>query len=217
MIFAVEKESVLELVCTQVENNFSLSSDERKEIEESFDEALNKCDRNFQLSVNKYFTREMGGVKTSFFNPFHSVEYMIFLYYLAHTIYKKEPSTLICDKLYYLNKMLNAVDIFYAVELPSHFSAEHPVGSVMGRAKYGENFYFYQNCTVGGVETKEGPVVYPVLGNNIVMCAKSAIIGRCKIGNNVKLGAGALVKNQDIPDNSLVFGQSPNLVIKIQK
>ncbi|WP_394370386.1 hypothetical protein [Phocaeicola dorei] len=43
------------------------------------------------------------------------------------------------------------------------------------------------------------------------------MLGESHIGNNVWIGAGALVKNTDIPDNSLVFGQSPNLIIKQRK
>jgi serine O-acetyltransferase len=43
------------------------------------------------------------------------------------------------------------------------------------------------------------------------------ILGNSKIGNNVILGAGACVKDQDIPDNSMVFGSSPNLIIKKKK
>ena len=46
------------------------------------------------------------------------------------------------------------------------------------------------------------------------MYANSSILGKCHIGKNVQIGAGALVKNQDVPDNSIVFGQSPNLIIK---
>lgn len=217
MIFEIEKSAILDLVCMQVKNIFTITDNEICEIEDSFEDALLKCDDNFQLSGNKYFTRQQDVIKVPYFNPFHSVEYMIFLYYLAHLIYKKGSTTPICDKLYYLNKMLNSVDLFYAIELPAHFSAEHPVGSVMGRAKYGDNLYFYQNCTVGGVETKDGSEVYPVLGDNLLMCANSAILGNCHIGNDVKLGAGAIIKNQDVPNNSLVFGQSPNLIIKNHK
>ena len=45
----------------------------------------------------------------------------------------------------------------------------------------------------------------------------SAIIGKCNVGDNVTIGAGAIVKDEDIPSNCLVFGQSSNLIIKQQK
>lgn len=113
------------------------------------------------------------------------------------------------DRLYFLDKMLNACDLFYEVELPDIFGLDHPVGSVMGRAKYSDYFSFGQNCSVGN---NRG--IYPKLGYHVRMCANTSIIGNCIIGNNVTIGANACVKDRDIPDNSLVFGQSPNLIIK---
>ena len=86
---------------------------------------------------------------------------------------------------------------------------DHPVGSVIGRAHYSNGFTFGQNCTVGN---NKG--IYPVIGENITLCANSAIIGNCHIGDNVTVGAYACVKDQDVPANSIVFGQSPNLIIK---
>lgn len=109
---------------------------------------------------------------------------------------------------------MNCVDLFYAIDLPDVFSAEHPVSSVMGRASYGNGFFFYQGCTVGGTMDKEGIIHYPIIGENVRMFSNSSILGKCIIGNNVKIGAGAIVKNQDVPDNTIVFGESPNLVIK---
>ncbi len=141
---------------------------------------------------------------------------MIFLYYLSHFLYKSGNIPCLSDKIYYLNKILHSVDLFYAIELPKHFGAEHPLGSVMGRAKYGDNFYFFQNCTVGGT-MKEGKEIYPIIGDNVQLCCNSGILGDCHIGNNVIIGAGCIVKNQNIPDYSIVFGSSPNLVIKINK
>lgn len=139
---------------------------------------------------------------------------MIFLYYLSHEIYVNTQNSILCDKIYYLNKIMNGVDLFYAIELPQKFGAEHPLGSVMGWAKYSEVFFFYQGCTVGGTVGKNAKIYYPVLGENVQMFANSSILGRCKVGDNVKIGAGALVKNEDIPSDSIVFGQSSNLIIK---
>ncbi len=107
---------------------------------------------------------------------------------------------------------MNACDLFYEVELPSYFKLDHPVGSVMGRAQYSDGFCFSQNCTVGN---NKG--IYPIIGKNVRMCANSSIIGNCHIGDNVVLGAGCGVKDEDIPSDSLVFGQSPRLVIKSKR
>ena len=115
----------------------------------------------------------------------------------------------VSDKLYALNKAMASVDLFYQVELPDIFTFDHPLGSVMGRASYSDYFTFSQGCTVGN---NRG--IYPRFGQSVFMLSDSKVIGDCEIGSNVIIGANAYVKDVDIPSNSLVFGQSPNLVIK---
>ena len=214
MIITITKGEILEQLYLQLSSHFLLSVEEKQFIRTYFDEALERCEYNFKQSVNKYYYRIEKGERVAFFNPYHSVQYMTFLYYLSNTLYKKGCSSILCDKLYYLNKILNSVDLFYAIELPDYYHADHPVGSVMGRAQYGYGFQFLQGCTVGGSYGKDGTLYYPVIEENVRMFANSSIIGRCHIGNNTQIGAGALVKNQDVSANSIVFGQSPNLIIK---
>lgn len=167
---------------------------------------------NFANSDNKYFSLETENGRIPRFDPLHSIQWMTFLYYLSHELYLRKSN--LCDNVYYLNKIMHSVDLFYAIELPDIWSAEHPLGSVMGRAKYSNGFFFYQGCTVGGTRDKENNLHYPVIEENVRMYANSSILGKCHIGRNAQIGAGALVKNQDVPENSIVFGQSPNLIIK---
>ncbi len=214
MVFAISKEDILAQLLMQLRSHFFISEDEKSIIEERFDYAIAACEENFSHSVNKYYYTELGEVKMSRFNPYHSVQYMTFLYYLSHDTYKNANVGHLSDKLYYLNKIFHSVDLFYAIDLPDHFGAEHPLGSVMGRAQYSNGFFFYQGCTVGGTYDKAGSIHYPVIEENVKMYANSSILGKCHIGKNAQIGAGALVKNQDVPDNSIVFGQSPNLIIK---
>lgn len=214
MVFIIPKEEILAQLLMQLKSHFFISEEEKAVIESRFDFALAACEENFSHSENKYYWIEDNGVRTSRFNPYHAIQYMIFLYYLSHDIYLNANVGQLCDKIYYLNKIFHSVDLFYAIDLPAHFGAEHPLGAVMGRAKYSNGFFFYHGCTVGGTKDKEGKLYYPVLEENVRMYANSSILGCCHIGRNVQIGAGALVKNQDVPDNSIVFGQSPNLIIK---
>lgn len=214
MVFTIPKEEILAQLLMQLKSHFFISEEEKSIIEERFDYAIAACEENFSHSLNKYYFTEVGGAKMCRFNPYHSVQYMTFLYYLSHDIYKNANSGQLCDKLYYLNKIFHSVDLFYAIDLPDHFGAEHPLGSVMGRAKYSNGFFFYQGCTVGGTRDKEGCLYYPELGENVHMFSNSSILGNCHIGNNVNIGAGCIVKNQDVPENCNAFGQSPYLIIK---
>lgn len=117
------------------------------------------------------------------------------------------------DYCYYLNKIMHANDWFYAIDLPVHFLVEHPLGSVLGRATYGDYLFVYQGTTVGG-NRSHGKLCYPVIGNNVILFANASILGNCKIGNNVVIAADTTVVNENVPDNCIVFGKSPYLTVK---
>lgn len=168
---------------------------------------LNKVEYCFNCNPNKYYHRN----GETYFNLFHAGQYTIFLYFYSREVYLAGNSSL-ADKIYYLNKIMNSCDLFYEVEMPDYFALDHPHGSVMGRAKYSEGFTFGQYSTVGNNNS-----IYPVIGKNCKMCMNSAIIGNCHIGDDVTIGAGAIVKDTNIPSNTIVFGQSPNLIIKHKK
>lgn len=46
------------------------------------------------------------------------------------------------------------------------------------------------------------------------MYSNTSILGDCHIGDNVIVDSGTLIKDENIPANSMVFGQSPNLIVK---
>lgn len=163
-----------------------------------------------ELSRNNRYVWRDGNVV---FSPMHSVQYSIFLYFLANDIYQT-GNVREADSIYYLNKIMNSVDWFYAIDLPEIFYAEHPLGSVLGRAKYGDRLFIYQGCTIGGSRNKEGILSYPVIGSNVLMYAGSSILGECRKGINVIISAGTRIVNRDIPSCSIVFGSTPNIDIK---
>lgn len=215
MIYGIEKQLILEQFIKQLQSLFIINDDEINVLYNYYENVLERCDYCFGLTPNKYYCNN--GV--AFFSPYITTQYTIFLYYYSNAIYRSEPMMVnLCDKIYYLNKVLNAVDLFYPVNLPDFFMCEHPVGSVIGGSgKIGNGFLFYQNCTVGGFHLKNGMIDYPIIGENVRMYANSMIIGKCVIGDNVKIGARTMIKNTDIPPNTTVFGQSPNLTLKLNK
>lgn len=204
----VDKELVTNLLVNQVKNiwNYDLS---RSIATEGVEVALNECEQTFSKYKNDT-------LKSSF-NPYHSVQYSIFLYYLSRYMYKNNHKKE-ADIIYYLNKNLNNVEWFYEVELPKYFGAEHPLGSVLGKARYGDYLFVYQGTTIGG-NRREGTLYYPKLGRNVIMYAHSSIIGNCDIGNNVIIAANTHIINKDIPDNCIVYGRDRDIqiVLKTEK
>lgn len=197
------------LVAKQLNALFQFSENtERGMLKEGVHDALKRSEVCFAGAAkkSKYFCQD-GQI---YFNPFHSGQYTIFLYFLSHSIALRGADwKLLADRIYYLNKALNGLDLFYEVEMPKVFFLDHPVGTVMGRAKYGEFFSFSQCCTVGNNRGS-----YPIIGQNVLMHSGSKIVGNCCIGDNVVFSANTYVIDTDIPSCSLVFGASPNLVIK---
>lgn len=206
MIFEIPKEAIVKGMIHQLKSFFSISANEINIINTLSEDVLDRCNHCFSKNENKYYSKN----GESYFNPYHAGQYTIFLYFFSNTVFKKAKDYVrLADKIYYLNRTMNACDLFYEVDLPDIFMLDHPVGSVIGRGTFGNYFAFGQNCTVGNNRN-----IFPVIGEHVKMAANSLILGNCKIGNHVILGAGACVKDQDVPDNSLVFGSSPNLIIK---
>ncbi len=150
----------------------------------------------------KYFTE----AENTYFNHLQSDQYCMYLYMLANSIYKLEGINNISTKLYYLNKSLHSVDIYFTSNLPDIFLFVHPLSTILGRATFGNYFIAYQGCTVGCLN--EG--IFPTIGEHVIMYANASILGNCKIGNNVCIAAGVSVINREIPDNVIVLGTYPN-------
>ena len=72
----------------------------------------------------------------------------------------------------------------------------------------GADCRIYQNVTIGEKGQKA-----PRIGRSCLIGAGSVLIGNIKVGDNVKIGAGAVVFT-DIPDNSTVVSQAPRILIK---
>ena len=209
MNIAISHALLLSLLKKQLDNSFILTDNEEKCIERCLSETLIKTELCFSNTPNKYYTKN----NETYFSPYHSGQYSIFLYFLSRTVFEENSeNNILADKIYYLNKIMNSVDIYYEVKMPEIFMLDHPLGSVMGRAKYGNFFTFSQQCTIGN---NKG--VFPVIGKHVTMYSGSKIIGKCSIGNNVTIAANTYIKDTSIPDNSIVFGSSPNLTIKTKK
>jgi|JI6StandDraft_1071083.scaffolds.fasta_scaffold00857_2 serine O-acetyltransferase len=208
LIIEIGRERLFALVARQLGNLFEYeAATDEAALHRALDEALERSRFCFARNLNKYFRRD-GQVH---FSPFHSGQYCIFLYYLGHSLARQGASSL-ADRVYYLNRGLNGVDLFHQVALPEVFCVEHPLGAVIGRAQIGNYFFFAQGVTVGG---NKG--AYPVLGSRVTMLSNSKVVGKSVIGDNVILAANSYVKDAIIPANSIVFGQDRSLVIKENK
>lgn len=85
----------------------------------------------------------------------------------------------------------------------------HGFSTIIAAKSIGDNCKVYQQVTIGYNDGKK-----PVIGNNVEICCGAKIIGGVTIGNNVVVGANAVVIN-DVPDNSVVVGVPARVVKKL--
>lgn len=76
--------------------------------------------------------------------------------------------------------------------------------TVNENAVLGKDVTLFKGCTVGGVRSgsKAGT---PIIGNRVVLCCNSTVVGKIVIGDDVMIAPGAYV-NFDVPPNSVVIG-----------
>ena len=144
------------------------------------------------------------------FSPQNSDQYATFLYFLGNSAFRQGVGPDLPTKAYLLNKALHGVEIFYEVALPEKFLLVHPIGTVLGRATYGNYFTAYQGCAIGSNLTGE----YPIFGEGVAMFAGSRTIGQCRIGGNTMISTGTTVLNIDVPENSVAVTENGTLAIK---
>lgn len=148
--------------------------------------------------------------KENEFDHLHSSQYCIFLYYLANTIWKEAGDTELPTKLFILNKALNAIDMFYEIEMPVRFFIGHSVGIVLAKASYSDYLVLYQNSTVG---KNHGDA--PEIESGVIMYPNTAIIGKSLVRSGSVISQGVGVINRETPGNCLVFsGIGNSLVFK---
>ncbi len=83
---------------------------------------------------------------------------------------------------------------------------------VHSRTEIGERVIIGQNTTIG---RSLDPEDFPTIGNDVYISAGARIIGKITVGNNVIIGANAVV-NKDVPDNSIVVGVPARVIKQVE-
>lgn len=184
-------------------DNYKITS---RDIGGCLETTLERLEYCFYEVNDKYFPKKNN---TAEFNHLNSDHYSMFLYILSNTTFKDFKDQRVCTKIFLLNKCLHGIDVFYDVELPKIFLFAHPIGTVLGKAKYSDYFLVYQKCNVGGNKDK-----YPVLGKYLSMHPGAVILGNCNVGENCKIAAGSFLLDMDLENDSVYIGNPRDYIIK---
>lgn len=94
-------------------------------------------------------------------------------------------------------------EISYKTEIGKGACITHPVGVVVFAKKIGQGAWFHSGCVIG--QAHNGQADMPTIGDNVSFGVGYKVLGNITIGNNVIIGANAVVIH-DVPDNSIVAG-----------
>ncbi|QOL26502.1 serine acetyltransferase [Thalassotalea sp. LPB0316] len=109
----------------------------------------------------------------------------------------------------WLNKLLHGCVIGVNSKFDDGFVLAHPIGVVINsKVVGGKNITLESSVVIGDEKGKS-----PTLGDNIFIGAGAKIIGGIKVGNNVNIGANAVVV-KDVPDNVTVVGIPARIIKK---
>lgn len=204
MIMSMDSE-FLYSYAEKIKDHFFPDNKKIKLSKKTFTKSVERLDECFTSIKKKYYYEDGKPI----FNHLNSDQFCTFLYFLSNQSFI-DGCIENAEKYFYLNKILHGLDLFYSVELPDIFLFVHPVGTVIGNAKFNDFCVFYQNVTIGS----DIDGIYPNFLGSTIFFSGCSVIGDCKFGNNTIIGARSFILKEDVPSDSIVTGSS-NLNLKV--
>ena len=110
---------------------------------------------------------------------------------------------------YFVSHSINTFFITKSENIGSGLVLWHGYSTIIFAESVGENCEIWYNVTIGRAHNL---CRRPRIGNNVKVCAGAIVLGDIEIGDNCIIGAGAVV-TKSIPANSVVGG-NPAKIIK---
>ena len=138
--------------------------------------------------------------------------FKVLIYYkIAHFFYIK--------KHYFIARFISerakrktGIEIHPGAVIGKNLFIDHGTGIVIGETTIiKDNVTIYHGVTLGGRGLDKGKR-HPTIGNNVIIGCGAKILGNINIGDNVKIGANAVVL-KDVIDNATIVG-IPGKIVK---
>ncbi len=136
----------------------------------------------------------------------------IWYHRLAHGLYKRKFFFL-ARAISQISRFFTGIEIHPGAKIGRRFFIDHGMGVVIGETcEIGDNVTVFQGVTLGGTGKEKGKR-HPTIKDNALIATGAKVLGSITIGENSKVGAGAVVLN-DVPPNSTVVGIKGRVVIQ---
>jgi serine O-acetyltransferase len=135
----------------------------------------------------------------------------IWMHRIAHWLWEHRLR-LAARVLSHVVRRRTGVEIHPAAKLGRRVVIDHGMGVVIGEtAVVGNDVLIYQGVTLGGVKANGGRR-HPVIGNDVMLGAHSALLGPITVGDNARIGACVTLR-QSVPAGTSVR-EEPVISIK---
>ncbi|MBT9131321.1 MAG: Serine acetyltransferase [candidate division WS2 bacterium] len=128
----------------------------------------------------------------------------LWLHRLAHFLWQHKLLFL-ARFLSHINRFLTNIEIHPGAKIGRRFFIDHGAGVVIGETtEIGDDVLIYQGAVLGGTSLKKEKR-HPTIGNNVLIGAGAIVLGAITIGDGVRIGSGSVVI-KSVPPESTVVG-----------
>jgi len=128
----------------------------------------------------------------------------VLLHRVSHSLWQMEAK-FAARFLSEVGRVATGVEIHPGAELGRRVVIDHGMGTVIGEtAIVGDDCLIFQNVTLGSSRFKQGRR-HPTLERGVVVGVGATVIGAVRVGEESKIGAGAVVVG-DVEPNTTVTG-----------
>ena len=129
--------------------------------------------------------------------------HILVLYRISHFFYKYKFFFL-ARYISQIGRFLTGIEIHPGAKIGRRLFIDHGMGIVIGETStIGNNCTIYHGVTLGGTG-KEKNKRHPDIGNNVIIGCGAKILGPIKLGDDVKIGANAVILNNVEPGVTIV-------------
>jgi serine O-acetyltransferase len=134
----------------------------------------------------------------------------VWLHRLAHWLWQHHRLFLSC-LVSHVNRWLTGVEIHPGAKIGRRVFIDHGMGVVIGETtEVGDDVLIYSGVVLGGT-SREKAKRHPTIGNNVMIGAGAIVLGPITVGDNAKIGAGSVVV-RPVPAGARVVGVAAYIV-----
>lgn len=139
---------------------------------------------------------------------FHALE----IHRIAHWLHRHNLRML-ARIISYINRFLTGIEIHPGAKIGKGVFIDHGMGVVIGETVViKDNVTLYQGVTLGGTGKEKGKR-HPTIEEGAVIACGAMVLGSFTVGENARVGAGAVVL-KSVPANSTVVGVPAKVVVQ---